>query len=234
MKNSDRFLASFHRIEKYLERTRKNPHHMSFKSAVQHAQKYDAIVRKYQDDLFEFADLRNAIVHDSINPNYAIAEPHDSTVEHIERIERELTEPETVIPKFKRKVFTFSTNDRVKDILHFVQQNGFTKFPVYDHDTFVGLLTENGITHWLAKGAEENWNNLFNHPLQEILNYEQIKENYRFIPKHTTVYEAEDIFKNQIQNGKRLNALLITDDGKPSRNLLGIITHWDIIHIMGK
>lgn len=232
MRNSDRFLASFHRIEKYLERIRKKPGHMSFKSAVQHAQKYDPVVRKYQDDLFEFADLRNAIVHDSINPSYAIAEPHDSTVVHIEKIEKELIQPETVIPKFKREVYTFSIHDRAKDVLHYVHHNGFTKFPVYEGESFAGLLTENGIAHWLAHAAENNLKNLFHQTIDNILVYEKVKVNYKFISKHTTVYEAEDIFKNQIQNGKKLNALLISEDGKPSRELLGIITHWDIIHIM--
>ena len=50
-----------------------------------------------------------------------------------------------------------------------------------------------------------------------------------FIKKTATVYEAEDRFKSVIGKGKRIDALLITENGHANESLLGIITPRDII-----
>jgi hypothetical protein len=54
-----------------------------------------------------YANLRNAIMHNRTDVEYAIAEPHDDIVEMIEYIDCELATPITVEQMFRRKVHTF-------------------------------------------------------------------------------------------------------------------------------
>ena len=54
---------------------------------VKESSKKNAVVKRYENDLREFADLRNAIVHNLTNPAFTIYEPPDSTVEKIKMIE---------------------------------------------------------------------------------------------------------------------------------------------------
>ncbi|MFD2042919.1 CBS domain-containing protein [Ornithinibacillus salinisoli] len=226
-KNSEEFLAAFNRIEKALRQEMDNSKGIGFAKAVKILTKYNPIVRQYSDDLLQYAELRNAIVHDKTDTMHAIAEPHDSVVEHIAKIEKEITQPKVVIPMFSRKVVSFQSNDSLSHVLEAVHENGFSKFPVYHDREFKGLFTESAITKWLAdnkfaSGAET--------VIEEILPYQK-DTNYNFISRNTTVYEAVGIFKDQMEKGNRIDALLITENGDPTEQLLGIITTWDMMEM---
>ena len=105
--NSKRFVDSFIQIEEYLQKELGNGDYKPFKSLVDHVAKSNTVIKLYQDELNSFGNLRNAIVHTRAENSEPIAEPHDSVVELIERIVREITTPEKVIPKFSRQVISF-------------------------------------------------------------------------------------------------------------------------------
>lgn len=229
MKNSERFLSAFNSIEKHLSKKRNTHNYIRFSQAIDIAKKEDAIVRRYANDLLEFADLRNAIVHERTEPNFVIAEPHDSTVLNIESIVRELSNPKTVIPTFRSDVFTFQINHCLTDVLKIIRDRRYSQFPVYNNNEFVGIISENGITNWLAKNIEEDIISLVETPLEFIIQCEENKNNYHFISRNTSIYEVEEIFKKRLSEGTKLDALLITHNGRKSESLLGIVTPWDII-----
>lgn len=98
MANSDLFLISFNRIEKWMRDEMGNARNMGFTELVRRlAQRKQLMIRKYEDDLLQLAQLRNAIVHDRIAVDFVIAEPNDWTVKRIQLIEQELIQPETVL-----------------------------------------------------------------------------------------------------------------------------------------
>ncbi|WP_054752158.1 hypothetical protein [Piscibacillus salipiscarius] len=105
MKNSERYLIAFNQIEKFLSNEmNQNGQHVGFSKAVHQVGKNNRIVNRFKEDLLEFAVLRNAIVHERTDPEYVIAEPHDSTVEKIEKILNELTEPKKLYRPFPKKL----------------------------------------------------------------------------------------------------------------------------------
>ena len=94
MANSDLFLISFNRIEKWMRDEMGNARNMGFTELVRRlAQRKQLMIRKYEDDLLQLAQLRNAIVHDRIAVDFVIAEPNDWTVKRIQLIEQELIQP---------------------------------------------------------------------------------------------------------------------------------------------
>lgn len=96
MANSDLFLISFNRIEKWMRDEMGNARNMGFTELVRRlAQRKQLMIRKYEDDLLQLAQLRNAIVHDRIAVDFVIAEPNDWTVKRIQLIEQELIQPES-------------------------------------------------------------------------------------------------------------------------------------------
>ena len=86
-KNSSRFLVAFNKIEKFLKEINDSKDYVTFFKSIDLAGRKNATVRKYEDDLREFADLRNAIVHHRTSTEYALAEPQMEIVELIERSE---------------------------------------------------------------------------------------------------------------------------------------------------
>lgn len=232
VKNSERYLIAFNQIDKYLNNElSRNGSYVGFSQAVNKVAQHNHIVKRFKDDLLEFAVLRNAIVHERTDPEYVIAEPHDSTVEKIEKVLSELTEPKKVIPTFSQEVKSFKISDSLADVLNMIKYTHYSQFPVYEEDEFKGLLTANGITNWLAETVDEDLLSREETTLDQLIDYEEGTENYKFVSRDLTIYEAEDIFKDQVNKEDRIDAVLITHNGKSDESLLGIISAWDIIDI---
>lgn len=231
IKNSDRFLTSFTRIEKELKDRIRNKRDLGFSRCVKILSKSDAVLKRYRDDLLEFAELRNAIVHNRIDADYTIAEPHLSVVEKIETIELEIMQPKRVYPRFSKKVITFQETDSLANVLQIIDEKEISRFPIYKDGKFKGLITERGITQWLAKNMRKNFPDGIETSLRDVPACQK-NNTCRFIDKYTTVYEALEIFKNEIEKGSRIYMLLITENGNEGEQLLGIITPRDIIDLV--
>lgn len=231
IRNSERFLTAYNRIEKSMEKTIGLSGYMPFFKLIDRAKKVNAIVRKFEDDLREYAGLRNAIVHHRTEVEYAIAEPHDDIVELIEYIDRELSKPKTVGEMFQRKVHTLRSSDTLDKVLKLILEKRFNQIPIYEDQKFIGLITSEGITYWLADQYAKGDISREMPTLLDIYCHENKKNTYRFIKKELSVYEAEEYFKESVVRGKRLDALLITENGLSEEKLLGIITPLDLIKI---
>ncbi|WEG11140.1 CBS domain-containing protein [Pullulanibacillus sp. KACC 23026] len=229
---SDRFIQAFNRIDQILT-PKSNRGYQPFQRRVREYALVNATVKRHQYDLLKFADLRNVIVHEYVNPNFVIAEPHESTVKKIELIEKELTNPTTVISLFSKNVKAFTSTDTLTTMLTTIREKAYSQFPIYEGTTFIGLLTENGITNWLARNIEQEIFSLNETQLGEIVSHEEESKNFIFINRDTTLDEAEELFKGSTKKGIKLDALLITHNGKSTERLLGIITIWDFIEISG-
>ncbi|MCZ8537557.1 CBS domain-containing protein [Paenisporosarcina quisquiliarum] len=226
IRNSDRFLTAFHRIEQSMKEIIGTNDHLSFYKLVELSKRKNAIVRRYEEDLKEYATLRNAIVHHQTSTEYAIAEPHDEIVQALETIDEALAKPVTVGEMFERKVSTLQAKDTLREALIMIRDKQFTQIPVYDDHVFVGLLTAVGITFWLANHVE-NEDISWEMTVESTLQHEKKKENHLFVPREMSIFEAEELFKDAMAKGKRLEALLITDkDG-----LVGIVTPLDLMKI---
>lgn len=228
-KNSDRFLTAFNRIELALKEIVGAKNYLPFYRLITLAKKKTAIVQKYQDDLRTFADLRNAILHNRTDIDYVIAEPHIEVVKKIEEIDRLLNSPLTVFQLYRKKVHSFQTTDSLGDVLKTIHKYKFTQFPVYEKHKFVGLLTTVSITNWLAS-VSHNGRLPKNLPKLSSLDWSRGNgTNFHFVPKNTSVIDAEEMFKNKLGREKRLEALLITENGRPNEKLLGIVTPMDLV-----
>ncbi|RYL94416.1 hypothetical protein [Sporolactobacillus sp. THM19-2] len=233
-KNSDEFLSAFNRIEKQCNNILKTTSYIPFSHLIDEAAKQNKVVKYYEKPLKAFADLRNAIVHNEIEPGYVLAEPHDSVVKNIVEIAKKLKSPEIIGNVIHQKISSFSTENELDDVLTEIEHNNFTQFPIFSHNGFEGLLTENGITYWLAANMKEDIISLSETKVKDILSCEESKENYRFINRKTPIYEIEGYFQKFINNGQNNGCLLITNDTKrvkEAKDILGIVTPWDLTKI---
>ncbi|WP_042224410.1 CBS domain-containing protein [Oceanobacillus manasiensis] len=228
-KNSEKFLATFNRVEKEIKALMIYRKDIGFSRSVRILSNSNTVVRRYSEDLLEYAELRNAIVHNKVDMTHAIAEPHDSVVERIELIEKAFSEPLKVMPAFSRAVYTFKENDPLDKLLAVIREKGISKFPIYKESVFKGLLTQKGITRWLAENLNASHSVMKETKLQEVLTFQTI-DNYQFISQDTTQNDALEYFRGNIGEGSRLEALLITKSGASEEKLIGIITPWDIVH----
>ena len=228
MSNSDRFLRAFNAIDNHLRRQLRLERHRSFPSVVDIASKRMKEVRRYRDDLKEYAQLRNAIVHENSEDEHPIAEPHDDVTERIERIAELIIRPPRVYPLFKKDVFRLSPDDTIQRAVAVMYRNNYSQIPLYEGDRFYGLLSAVTVARWLG-GSDETTFNLQQISIRHVYSFTEKKEIHLFLPRHATVAEAISRFEESSRRKKRLTAILITENGEPHEAVLGIMTTGDLL-----
>lgn len=222
---ADLFLPSFTRIEKWLKSQLNNPKNMSFVEMVRRlAKQNETEIKKYEDDLLQFAQLRNAIIHERISTNFVIAEPNEWTIQRIQKIESRLIDPQKVYPLFKKKVTTFCYQDSLQELLRVINERGYSQFPIYDGHEFKGLVTVHGLGLWLASQVAGDQITISRKKIEDILRSDRRRKNYQFVHQNQFVFQVEKIFSEN----PTLEAVMITENGDENEKLLGIIRPRDL------
>lgn len=226
MKNSEAFLNAFAKIERHLRRITAGKPWMPFVQLVSRASKFSPEVRRFREDLREFADLRNAIVHDRMHDE-VIAEPNAWAVDRISMIADLLTSPPAVIPLFEKRVFKIDEDQSLGEAVRLMRKHNFSKLPVAGSEgEYAGLLTANTIARWLGTAGESV--NLRKTTVREVVAYAENGDSEIFVAPGTSVFEVYEHFHRVESRGKTLEAVMISADGLPSPTLLGIITVSDL------
>ena len=230
MTNADSFLRAFSAIEKWLRSTTGLDRSVGFYVLVDRAADRHAAVRRFRDDLKEFADLRNAIVHER-GGGYVIAEPNTRAVRDLEDLETILLSPPKVIPTFQHKVDVADHASPLAGVVSRMSTRKFSQLPVTKDGRFVGVLTTNTIARWLGAHAADGMALLDDTPVGKVLDHAESAENYVFVSRSTTLFQILDHFDRFESQGRALDAILITEQGKSTTAFLGIITFYDIAKI---
>jgi CBS domain-containing protein len=227
MSNSARFLNAFAAIEKQLRTQLRVDRSVSFYRLLDEAAARSPVVRRHMDDLKEFADLRNAIVHER-KGNVAIAEPHGSVTTELERLADVISNPPRVLPAFQKVVQVVSQDARIVDALKLVYPKNLSQVPVTSGQRIVGLLTTNTLSRWLASHATVGLADLTEHSIADALAFTEHEGSWLLVSRHTHLADIVDRFDRAEAAGRRLDAVLITNDGKATERLLGIVTIHDM------
>ncbi len=139
---------------------------------------------------------------------------------------------EKIIPLFSRKVFVVSINDSIGSAIKLMFENSFSQLPVYENNKFYDLLTNNTISRWLGANVKEEIISLRETPVIEVLIFTEVKDNYYFLEKDASIESALEKFNEFEAMGTPLDAILITQNGSPMEELIGIITYTDLPKIL--
>jgi len=229
--NSDRFLAAFARLEDALEAfTGGRRHRESFASMVHQAGRKNASIRMFENDLREFAELRNAIVHDR-GHGYVIAEPHDEIVVEIERITGIVLDPPRVSCLLAGDVVTLRPDQTLADVAGAIRQTGYAQYPVYGDQGLVGLLTYRALARWLAARFDAGEPVDPATPVAQVLEF--ANSAHAVVPGDAPVLDVVELFADSARRGQHLTAVLVTRRGGDDERPLGIITAADLPRLYG-
>jgi predicted transcriptional regulator len=223
-----RFEADFNAIQHFLHVALGIEEHETFTQLVlnyakNHAGWGDA------EFLRRIAKIRNVIVHDKTEPFHYPVVPTPSINEQLRKCKERLINPARALPTFQRTVETISINDTLTKVLKTINHRDYSQFPVYEDKRFLGMLTENGVTRWLARHVVRTLSlvELDEIFVSHVLQSEEARKNHQFVPGDMRVDEVSALFAKQAL----LEAVLVTASGKQTEDLLGMATRWDILHI---
>lgn len=195
------------------------------------------VIKNRKNDLLSYGELRNAIVHRHIDDNFAIAEPHPVTVANLKKIYEQITNPKRVIPTFQMDVTGAKEDEYINDILQNIRDFSFSQFPIFNEtNQVIELINTNTIARWLAnKLSEDGGGLIIDAKIKDFINDIEFKHNYKFISRNATIYDAFQLFIDEININKRnLDVLFITDAGKRTEKLLGMATIEDVAKEMAE
>lgn len=226
--NSEIFLSTFNELEKHFKNEFFRGQWKSFKQMLKEGSRFNPIIRKFKEELFEFTDLRNAIVHNRNHQYQVIAEPHTVVVEQFLKISETIINP-IKVDKFCKKVQTCLINDPIAKPIALINQYKISQIPILDKQGHVyEILNATNVAYWIAS---RNYKFNENDTIQSLLDLKEVKRNYQIISKGESVYHAAELYKDSFRKGtnkKYFDALLITLNGNANEEILGIIVLADI------
>jgi predicted transcriptional regulator len=224
----EHFVADFNAVEHFLRKALATEKYVQFSLLVsEYSRKHEGW--RDADLLRTIAAVRNAIIHGKTEAFRYVAVPTPSLAQKLKGCRDRLINPPNVIATFQRKVETVGIKDPLTQVLKIIRQRNYSQFPVYEGERFRGLLTENGITRWLAHHVDTKISTveLDDVSVKAVLQNEETLKTYHFVAGDIRVDDVSALFA---AHGE-LEAVLITTQGKESEPLLGIATRWDILHL---
>jgi CBS domain-containing protein len=233
MLNSEVFLQIFSEIEKCLRTQVAGERTDSFYSVIERASSANQIVRRYKDDLKEFADLRNAIVHER-SDGHVIAEPNDRAISSFRKVRAALLDPPRVLPQFSREVYACKADDTIGKVVAAMRQGSFSQVPILGDGKVISLLTSETVVRWLGSEIENELVSLSDTRIAAVIEHREESAHYCFLPRSATLFDVLTCFEKFIVAGNDLDAILISHDGKADQAMLGILTAYDLPEILKK
>ena len=224
---SDQFLAIFSELEQWLRKSVQANKATSFYQLVERSAQTNSIVRRYKDPLKEYADLRNAIVHERTD-GHVIAEPNARALAEFRRIREALLKPQKVFPKFQCAVKCRGIHETIGVAVQDMRAGSFSQLPIRQEGKVTDLLTSETVVRWLASELENEIVSLSDSPISSVLKHVEDADHYCFLSRDASLHDAVSKFEDFASRGKDLDAILITHGGKPEHELLGILTVYDL------
>jgi len=227
MKNSERFLNAYAAIEKAMSGLLKAHGYIPFSRMIDLCSRFNRTVRSCQENLREYNELRNAIVHQRGSDQEVIAEPSDAVTADIEHIAGLLNQDDSIMGFASAPVRSAKPEDAITDAYALMKAMGSSKLPVYTDGKFAGLVTMETIAEWGVTHSPKE-------KVADILSTDDGRQRILFLGRDASVQAAVEAYENAMAKGQRLLAILITEHGSTEEKPLGIITLYDLPKILAK
>lgn len=229
MDGTQQFLNRFNELEQFLREETNSKREAPFGHLIGKAATKNAAVRRHERDLREFADLRNAIVHEHPR-GHVIAEITQEALAEFNAIVDRITEPEHVYPLFRSPISVYQDGDPLADAVRDLWESGHSQV-IVRVDGLLTLLSFAGITRWLGSQINGSSIDLADAVVGDALSYEE-EGGIAFLSRNALIDEARELFLSfPARRSQRLRAIVITENGKPTEAPLGIVTPSDLVEL---
>ena len=190
-------------------------------------------LEKHREELNYCRVVRNFLTH---NPRVGGAYPIEPSAQMIELINRVLAAienpPQAIDYAVKRKfMMVVHPEDYAIDAMRRMREKAYTHVPVIEKGKLVGVFSDAVVNHFLChKGHIDVTNETLVAYFAEYYKLDA-KENqvYTFVSLDTPLDVVEDIFEDNYKKRHLISVAYITQNGKASESILGMLTPWDLL-----
>ena len=224
--NSEVFIDLFAEIEQKLKEICGDTYHSNFSELVRRARNTNPVIHQYANDLREYAQLRNAIIH-TRRENFVIAEPHNEVLMEIRHIRNMLYNPPKISSIINGVAYIASSKTPIMELMEVFASKGFMRCPILDGNKIICLVTAKTLARWIVSKPIDTQNA----KLESIIPFAD-SDDFIVVSANSDIASLIGQFKNSIQKGKYLQAVLVTQNGKHEGPLVGILTPSDLPRMM--
>ena len=233
MEKEKAFLRLFNDLENYLRITysRGDYSYTGFITKLYQIKKSKENMIINNNNNFELikqaAQMRNIIAH-----NNDILVPSDKFLEMFEKVVNKITKPLTVRDIMTRysNLKTISLNTTIGDCVDLLKRSGFSTLPVIEEDNLLGIFTEKSLYDYMSLNRTKHLDKSMK--IRDILEAIDLNNHprkyYDFIGVNTNIYDAYQMFNKDIKQRREMLLLLVTENGKVTETLLGIVALRDL------
>ena len=228
LRNATEFIDSYNKIDAQLRDLYGYKPSQSFTDIVRRSAEKNAVVRKYESELADYARLRNAIVHQSTGEYIAV--PCDGAVNKISRIEKLLCAPPEIGTLPEKKIVSIEAGLSLRQAVLLVSRTGHSNLPVYSGKRMVGMINNRRIIKALGSVLERGGDLdefAAKTPVGEIVRESDLFAYYKYLGKQDTLQDVLAAF----EENKKLLAVLVSEHGAAGERIENIITPVDLVEV---
>ncbi|AXI68571.1 hypothetical protein DP112_02755 [Streptococcus suis] len=191
------------------------------------------------DKLYVARQLRNLMVHEKRTGLKEVAQPSQELITVLEKVIAQYQEPVTIADYLQKtqkiKPVIFEAKDKLIKALEIVEQEHFSKFPIFSGRAYQGLVSDKGLTNWLAKASKEAGSireKLVEASLEDVLACEEDSIQVIILPITAHLYQVINYFE-----GRKRTTVLVSRQASGKlhspEDLVGIVTAQDLAEIYG-
>lgn len=179
--------------------------------------------------------IRNLMIHDLDMNKDGLIKISQSLIDSLKFEIEILSKPKTVesICTNISKIISAHFEEKVGDLLLKMVEAGYMQLPILNNDgTLFGVLSPNAVLYYLSEHEDIT----YPAKLADLKDYlpinNHICEYYAFIGKDNPIEKASELFQSFYKKGKKLAMVFVTENGDADEEILGIITAFDVVHIV--
>lgn len=228
MSNADIFIEKYKQLEAVVRKV----YHLSDGDVISKYLTENTPYKRYENDIKYCQKVRNFYQHNNkIQDNFAV-EPNACMLDFIDNLIEQIENRKKCsdIAITLKNICYKSLSDKVKPVMALMRINLYTHIPILENGIVIGVFDENSIFDYLSDeeivAIEDD---LTFADIQKYLSFKREMEDFIFVKPSMYVDDLEIKIKQAFNKNKRVGMAFVTTNGKPSEQLQGIITSWDII-----
>lgn len=189
----------------------------------------------FKNDIDYINEVRKIVTHKENMEGVPVI-PTDALCNKLEYTLKQIKNP----PKWSsiaipaNQIYSCTEEDSISDVVKEMANNTYTHVPVVKDGLFEWLLSESVFVQWLSEVIEKEGICTEETTVSQLRKYvKRTNDDYMFLSRDADVYQIKEEFERvtrerRDKNFKRLGVIFISNSGKPTEKILGLITAWDI------
>lgn len=177
-------------------------------------------------------DIRNILAHNPKTGGEAPISPGQGIINTVRKATEWIENPPDVTRVWigYSNVYAKGLEAKVLPAMKEMAERSFTHIPIVEEGRVAGVFSENTLLSCVLDEEISHYDEKTR--FCDISKYLPIEDHasevFAFASRSTSLQDVKKIFDGALQRGERLGMLFVTQNGKPSEKLLGIVTAWDI------